>query len=163
MEERRAEQQRLKENQELKEREEKKRAEKQQLAENARIAKEKQEKLTKAGGKEKGDKASSARYAKLETEAHRYLSAWGSKVKLNKRIMPDLAADAQTDVGAKILPDGSVKPRVVKSSGNTVFDDWNLNAVLKTPFEFPEDPSIKEKVKEIIAKEDLVLEMDNGR
>lgn len=159
VEERRAEQQRLKENQEIKDREEKKRTEKQQLAENTRKEKEKQEKLAKAGK----EKSAAERYAKLETEAHRYLSAWGSKVKLNKRIMPDLPAETQTDVGAKILPDGSVRPRVVRSSGNAVFDDWNLKAVLKTPFEFPEDPSIKEKVKEIIAKEDLVLEMDNGR
>ncbi len=157
LEERSAEQQRIKENQEIKLREEKKLMEK-QLADNARKEKEKKDRLAKA---DQERKEQVARNLKIENEASKFLNAWSSKVKLNKRIMPELPSDAKSDIEIKILPDGTVRPRLIQSSGNAVFDDWNLKAVLKTPFEFPEDPLLKEKVKEIIAKEGLTLGMDN--
>ncbi len=156
MEEQKAEQQRLKENQEIKAREQKSREEK-QLAENAR--KERQQKLAKAQ-QAKQDQALLAKRIKIENEAVNFLDTWGKKSRSNRRLFGELSPDTFSEVEVRVLPDGSVLPRLKQSSGNAAFDDSNLKAILKTPFVFPEDPSLKEKVKELIAK-GIVLQMYN--
>lgn len=158
IEEQRAEKQRMREMQFAKEKEQKKRAEKEkQLTDAKHKAEEKRIAGIKAA-KLASERVAAEKDARIASDAERFLRAWADQVKLNKLLISELPANTETVVEINILPDASIRPRIFRSSGNAAFDDRNIKAVLKTPFNFPEDPLIKEKVKEIARSFKLALD-----
>lgn len=86
---------------------------------------------------------------RIMSEAERILGDWAGRVRNNKREAFELPADLFCTLQVTLLPDGNIQEvRVLKTSGNSAYDDLTVHAVYKTqPFDMPSDPAVRDQVK----------------
>ncbi len=97
----------------------------------------------------KAEKLRAENQKRIMSEAERILNEWGARVRSNKREAFELPGDLFCNLIVSLLPDGNVQDiRILKSSGNPVYDNLVITAVRKTePFDMPGDPSVRDQVK----------------
>lgn len=142
-----AERDRFKEMQLAREKEEKKRLE---LVKQQQEAKHKAEEAKRlaAARVAKEAREAAARQSQVALESQRVVNAWRDKIQANKRGAFGMSTDLYCKLGITVLPDGSVRVKLVESSGNAIYDDLSIKAVYKSqPFQLPEDPLVREQVK----------------
>ncbi len=146
---RQAEQDRVKQMRLEREKEEKKKSE----AKRAAAAK-----AAKEAAKE-ADRIAAESQGRITSEVQKVLGVWAERIKSNKREAFGLATDLYCKLAINVLPDGSVKVRLIQSSGNPIYDDLSMKAVYKSePFQLPEDPMVREQIKSF----ELGLRNDEG-
>lgn len=146
---RQAEQDRVKQMRLEREKEEKKKSEAKRIAA-AKAAKE---------AAKEADRIAAESQGRITSEVQKILGVWAERIKSNKREAYGLAADLYCKLAINVLPDGSVKVRLVQSSGNPIYDDLSMKAVYKSePFQLPEDPMVREQIKSF----ELGLRNDEG-
>jgi len=134
------------------EKEEKKRLEAKQQLEEKRKA---EEAKRLAGLKATKDAASAraAKEAKNISMARSILDSWSKKVEMNKRRVLGIPDGITCTLLIHVLPDGSIRVQVSKSSGNPIHDDLSVKAAYQSePFPLPEDPEVRDKLREVEIK-----------
>ena len=130
----------------------KKKKEAEELAAKKKAAEEKarQQALDEAIAEEERELAAAAQKAVEDSEIARY------KLAISQKIIGVFSYPKQLEKGlvctlyVRLIPGGDViEARVIKSSGNTTFDDRAEKAVLKAaPFPVPDDPRLFAKMRE---------------
>ncbi len=92
-----------------------------------------------------------AHQQKINSEIQAIVAQWSEKIRNNRRLMMEsMPTHLSCRVALQILPDGSVHPRLIQSSGNAVYDDLSIKAIYKSePFELPENPALRDQLRNI--------------
>lgn len=151
-EEQSVEQNRIKTLHAEREKEEKKRLEAKQQLEEKRKAEE-AKRLAGLKATKDAANAKAAKEAKNISMARSILDSWSKKVEMNKRRVLGIPDGITCTLLIHVLPDGSIRVQVSKSSGNSIHDDLSVKAAYQSePFPLPEDPEVRDKLREVEIK-----------
>jgi colicin import membrane protein len=151
-EEQAVEQNRIKTLHAEREKEEKKRLEAKQKLEEKRQAEE-AKRLAGLKATKDAAHARATKEAKNISMARSILDGWSKKVEMNKRRVLGIPDGITCTLLIHVLPDGSIRVQVSKSSGNPIHDDLSVKAAYQSePFPLPEDPEVKDKLREVEIK-----------
>jgi colicin import membrane protein len=102
-------------------------------------------------GQQQAQREQSAKQSETDRIIAEYVGKIRNKIKGNVIVPPDVAFDARVRFSVTVLPDGTVlSPRLIKSSGQAVYDAAVERAILKSqPLPLPHDSELFGNFREL--------------